>query len=128
LKAILAFAGTVAFQGSIKWWVLRHRLHHRYTDTDHDPYNAKRGFWFSHIGWIFETPRYTKMKLVDASDLNADSIVQFQHRNYVPLALLSGFVFPAVLGVLWGDALGSFLYAGYVSRIAIWHATFSINR
>lgn len=29
LKIILAFLGTIAFQGSIKWWAFRHRLHHR---------------------------------------------------------------------------------------------------
>lgn len=30
LRIILAALGTMAFQGSIKWWVFRHRLHHRY--------------------------------------------------------------------------------------------------
>lgn len=38
-------------QGSIKWWVLRHRIHHRFTDTEFDPYSSKRGLWFSHYGW-----------------------------------------------------------------------------
>lgn len=52
LRIALALAGTLGFQGSIKWWVLRHRMHHRYTDTEHDPYDANRGFWFSHIGWF----------------------------------------------------------------------------
>ncbi|KAJ3062466.1 hypothetical protein HDU98_001684, partial [Podochytrium sp. JEL0797] len=73
LRVILAIMGTMGFQGSIKWWVLRHRLHHRYTDDSiHDPYSASRGFWFSHMGWIFEKPTYTRMALVDASDLNDD--------------------------------------------------------
>ena len=49
LRAVLVFLGTLGFQGSVKWWVQRHRLHHRYTDTQDDPYNAKRGFWFSHM-------------------------------------------------------------------------------
>ena len=30
-----------------------HRNHHKFVDTDRDPYNAARGFWSSHIGWIF---------------------------------------------------------------------------
>ena len=34
---------------------------------------------------------------------------------------------PTVLGALWGDALGGFLYGGYVTRILIWHSTWSIN-
>jgi hypothetical protein len=30
LRITLAWMGSMGFQGSIKWWVLRHRLHHRY--------------------------------------------------------------------------------------------------
>lgn len=37
LRCVLVFMGTLGFQGSVKWWVLRHRLHHRYTDTEDDP-------------------------------------------------------------------------------------------
>jgi stearoyl-CoA desaturase (delta-9 desaturase) len=44
--------GAGAFQGSVKWWARGHRIHHRYVDTDKDPYNAKRGFWYSHMGWM----------------------------------------------------------------------------
>lgn len=33
----LAFAASFGFQGSARWWVLRHRLHHRWTDSEHDP-------------------------------------------------------------------------------------------
>jgi fatty-acid desaturase len=29
-RVVLAWMGCMGFQGSIKWWVLRHRLHHRY--------------------------------------------------------------------------------------------------
>ena len=28
---------------------------------------------------------------------------------------------------MWNDALGGFLYGGFVSRVLIWHGTFSIN-
>ncbi|KAI9331174.1 fatty acid desaturase-domain-containing protein [Obelidium mucronatum] len=128
LRIALAFMGTMGFQGSIKWWVLRHRLHHRYTDDSiHDPYSATRGFWFSHMGWIFEKPTYTRMTLVDASDLNSDPIVRLQHKYFVPLAMTSCFLLPTILGSLWGDAFASYLYGGIVSRILIWHATFCIN-
>ena len=43
LQIFLAFAGAGAAQGSIRWWSRGHRSHHRYTDTDLDPYNAQRG-------------------------------------------------------------------------------------
>eukprot|EP00160_Parvularia_atlantis_P021147 Unigene9046_Nuclearia_a/m.27676 Unigene9046_Nuclearia_a/g.27676 ORF Unigene9046_Nuclearia_a/g.27676 Unigene9046_Nuclearia_a/m.27676 type:complete len:419 (+) Unigene9046_Nuclearia_a:190-1446(+) len=127
LRVFLAVCGTNGFQGSIKWWVLRHRLHHRFTDTEDDPYSSKKGFWYSHIGWIFEKPHYPKMKLIDASDLNADPVVVFQHKHYVALALAVGFAGPMLLAGLWGDVWGGLLWGGFVLRVLIWHSTFCIN-
>jgi stearoyl-CoA desaturase (delta-9 desaturase) len=127
LKILLMILGTSSFQGSIKWWVVRHRLHHRFTDTDDDPYTVRKGFFFAHMGWIFEKPHYQKMKLIDSSDLEADPVVRFQHKYYVPLALTIGFGLPALAGYLYGDVLSILLYAGFLPRLLIWHATFSIN-
>jgi stearoyl-CoA desaturase (delta-9 desaturase) len=36
-------------------------------------------------------------------------------------------IFPTALGYIWGDALGAFLYGGYVSKVVIWHGTWCIN-
>ncbi|KAI9325846.1 hypothetical protein DFJ73DRAFT_783908 [Zopfochytrium polystomum] len=128
LRAFLAFCGTLGFQGSIRWWVLRHRLHHRYTDDlIHDPYAATRGFWFSHIGWIFEKPKYTRIKWIDAKDLSDDPIVVFQHKHYAALALFFGLILPTLIAYTWDDALGGYLYAGIVARVFTWHVTFAIN-
>ncbi|KAJ3401796.1 hypothetical protein HDV05_000266 [Chytridiales sp. JEL 0842] len=129
LRIILGFMGTLGFQGSIKWWVLRHRLHHRYTDDlDNDPYAAAKGFWFSHMGWIFGKPKYTRMKLIEKADLEADPIVRIQHAHYPIYALLSGFALPTLIAsYFWSDALGGILYAGFVTRLIVWHCTFCIN-
>jgi stearoyl-CoA desaturase (delta-9 desaturase) len=128
LKILLAWMGTLGFQGSIRWWVLRHRLHHRFTDTENDPYNAKLGFWHCHIGWIFKKSLYSKFKLINMSDLDSDPIVAFQHKYYLPLALLNGIILPALIAHFgWNDFLGGFLYTGYVCRVLVWHVTFSIN-
>lgn len=127
VKLILMIAGTVGMEGSIIWWSLRHRLHHRYTDTEHDPYDATRGLWYSHMGWLFEYKNYERIKYIERTDLNNDPIVQFQHKNYRSLALFWGWIFPTLVASYWGDALGGFLYGGFVVRILIWHATWTIN-
>ncbi|KAG8733430.1 hypothetical protein FRC11_006317 [Ceratobasidium sp. 423] len=57
LEYALAMAGAGAVQGSIKWWSRGHRAHHRYTDTDLDPYGAHHGLIWSHIGWMVFKPR-----------------------------------------------------------------------
>ncbi|CAG2174032.1 unnamed protein product, partial [Oppiella nova] len=53
-------------------WCRDHRVHHRYSETDADPHNAKRGFFFAHMGWLMcrKHPEVTiKGKEIDMSDL-----------------------------------------------------------
>ncbi|GBE86650.1 Acyl-CoA desaturase [Sparassis crispa] len=128
VKLLAALLGASAFQGSIKWWCLRHRLHHRFTDDPvHDPYAATRGLLWSHMGWIFFQSHYTRLDRIEKSDLERDPIVNFQHRYYVPLAVSLGLILPPVLGTLWGDPYGAFVWGGLVARLFIWHCTFLIN-
>jgi len=127
LKIGLAVLCCLSFQGSVKWWALRHRLHHRWTDSDDDPYDATKGMVFAHCGWIFFKPKYEKMTLIDRKDLDTDKVVQFQHKFYVPLSLFWGFVFPTALGYSYGDTIGGLIWGGVVTRILIWHATFCLN-
>jgi len=45
--------GAMSLQNSILIWASQHRTHHRFVDdVERDPYSARRGFWFSHMGWI----------------------------------------------------------------------------
>uniref|UniRef100_H2YF36 Fatty acid desaturase domain-containing protein n=1 Tax=Ciona savignyi TaxID=51511 RepID=H2YF36_CIOSA len=111
LRIFLAFLHTLALQNSVVNWATNHRVHHKYSETDADPHNAARGFFFSHIGWLItkEHPLVDeKRKVMDISDLLEDKVVAFQHRHYPVLALLIGLVFPvAVPVVCWGEALSS---------------------
>ncbi|CAK1587473.1 unnamed protein product [Parnassius mnemosyne] len=52
LQIILMLMNSLAFQNTATDWVRDHRLHHKYSDTDADPHNATRGFFYSHIGWL----------------------------------------------------------------------------
>ena len=58
VRLFYIFFGSGAFQDSILTWCTDHRYHHNYTDTEKDPYNAQRGFWYSLMGWMLslETP------------------------------------------------------------------------
>ncbi|KAJ8721564.1 hypothetical protein PYW07_002339 [Mythimna separata] len=49
LRILLVSFFTMAYQYSCISWVRIHRMHHKYSDTDADPHNAKRGLFFSHI-------------------------------------------------------------------------------
>lgn len=52
LRVILIVFNTIAFQNHVYEWARDHRLHHKYSETNADPHNANRGFFFSHVGWL----------------------------------------------------------------------------
>lgn len=123
LQYILAACGAGAVEGSIKWWCRGHRAHHRYTDTDLDPYSAQKGFFHAHIGWMLLKPR-RKPGVADVSDLTKSPVIRWQHRHYLPLILIMGFLIPTVLPwLLWNDARGGFVYAGVIRLCFVHHVS-----
>jgi stearoyl-CoA desaturase (delta-9 desaturase) len=127
LQYILATLGAGSVQGSIKWWSRGHRAHHRYTDTDLDPYNAHKGFLYSHIGWMLVKPR-RKPGVADVSDLRHNPVVRWQHKHYISLILIMAFIVPTLVAYLaWGDAKGGFIYAGVIRLVFVHHSTFCVN-
>lgn len=88
MRLILTIFHTIAFQDSIYHWVRDHRMHHKYSETDADPHNTSRGFFYSHIGWLLckKHPEVTlKGKALNLSDLQNDPLVMFQHKWVTPL-------------------------------------------
>lgn len=123
---ILLFFGSASFQGTILKWATEHRRHHRKLDTDDDPYTIKKGFFYAHLGWLFleEEPAY-KEKF--EPDLQNNSMIWWQHKNYRWFAFLCGFGGPALMGLLYGDPLGGFIYGGLVRTVFNHHSTFLVN-
>lgn len=123
LQYALALAGAGAVQGSIKWWSRGHRAHHRYTDTDLDPYGAHHGLIWSHIGWMIIKPR-RKPGVADVTDLHNNPVVRWQHKWYIPLLLTMAFVVPTVIpGVFWGDWKGGYFFAGAARLVFVHHVS-----
>ncbi len=126
LRALYLAFGAASVQNSALSWCADHRAHHADTDADGDPYNIKRGFWWAHIGWVFRH-RDGGVLLGGVRDLEADPLVRFQHRFYVPLAILFAAGLPLAIGTLWGDPIGAMLVGGWLRLVWQWHATFSVN-
>ena len=127
IRIALAVIGAAQNQWPILWWVKHHRAHHKYTDTDQDPYNAKRGLLFSHIGWLLGLNEKA-WGSVDLSDLKKDPVVIWQDRLYWPILITVGILLPgAVAHRGWNDWKGGMLYAGLTRIIMTQHITFLIN-
>ncbi|KAI9144416.1 hypothetical protein BKA69DRAFT_1122271 [Paraphysoderma sedebokerense] len=117
-----------AMQWDIYWWCIRHRAHHRWTDTNDDPYCAKKGLFFSHIGWLIFKNDIKALKKIDMSDLLADPVVVWQRKYYMPLAGFMGFIFPTlVAGIGWGDWIGGFVYVACARLVVVQQSTFCVN-
>ena len=125
VQAFFAIAGAMALQDSILAWSSGHREHHKHIDSDWDPYNIKRGFWWAHIIWIFyEKPPNT---FQNVRDLNANPIVRWQHRWYKVIGLVGGLGIPMLIGALFGSPLAGLLWGGFLRIVIIHHTTFFVN-
>ena len=129
VRVLTLVFGAAAFENSVLYWAADHRNHHKFVDHDDDPYDITKGFFHAHIGWmLFREQKETTLDGV--KDLQKDSLAMWQHRHYIAIAIAVGFVFPALLGLLWGGwtaALGSFLIAGVARVVFVHHMTFLIN-
>ncbi|MFS7911451.1 putative acyl-CoA desaturase [Helianthus anomalus] len=66
-------------------WLSIHRYHHQYVDSEKDPHSPIFGFWFCHMGWLFDSgyilEKYQERKNVD--DLKKQAFYRFIKRTYI---------------------------------------------
>ena len=128
LKVVLALFGAAAFQNSILVWASQHRRHHRHVDViDEDPYSAKKGLWYSHIGWMIRHYPTNTDDFSNVADLKRDKVVMWQHKHYYSIALIMNILPPLLMGMITGDYLAHFLACGFLRLVYSHHTTFFIN-
>lgn len=124
-EAILLAMGTLAVQGSAMEWAYYHRRHHRYVDTDEDPYETPKGFWHSHLLWMFR--KRSSLDLAAVSDLERNRLVRFQHRYYGYLLAAVNLAPVLFLGWLFQDYWGAVVLALLGRMFLVHHCTWFIN-
>ena len=125
LEYILAVSGALALQGGPIFWVAGHRQHHAHTeDNELDPYSAGRGFWWSHMVWLF----YQREQFFDyqayrkyAPDLDRQSFYRWLNRYYLLLQIPLGLLLYCLGG--WSFVI----YGIFVRAVLLWHSTWLIN-
>ncbi|GAB1868575.1 (11Z)-hexadec-11-enoyl-CoA conjugase-like [Camponotus japonicus] len=131
MRFILTIFQTIAFQGPIYTWVRDHRVHHKFMDTDADPHNARRGLFFSHVGWLLirKHPEVVnKGAMIDCSDLEQDPFVVFQRKWYAYLAILCCFVVPTLIPCLvWNETASCAWHLIICALCLSQNGTFSVN-
>ena len=124
IEWLLMLYGTMAIQNTILNWCSDHRVHHKKLDTEDDPYSIKKGFFHAHMGWIMKN-NVTLIKGV--KDLQAKKAVVFQEKYYWIIAILLSFVFPLLIGSLYGRPWGGLIWGGIVRVTLVHHFTWFIN-
>ena len=138
LRIGLAVAGSMGIEGPVIRWVADHRRHHAFSDREGDPHSPWRfgtstgalakGFWFAHIGWLFDIEHTNRDKYTP--DLMRDKDISLVDRLF-PVWVITSLLLPALLGGLitmsWAGALSAFFWASLVRIFLLHHVTWSIN-
>ncbi len=118
---VLAFLAQSSAQNSVLWWAARHRHHHLHSDTGQDLHSPlRRGFFHSHVGWIFER-RPSDTDLVKVEDLARYPELMWLHRFELAPAVILAVLCFALAG--WSGLVVGFLW----STVLVYHSTFCIN-
>ena len=125
LEYVIATVGALALQGGPIFWVANHRKHHAFSeDLEADPHSSRRGFWWSHMGWLlrprvtlFDVKRHGKF----APELARDRYYRWLDRNFVLLQVALGALLLGLGG--WPFVI----YGVFVRTVLLWHCTWFVN-
>ncbi|MCP9824014.1 fatty acid desaturase [Synechococcus sp. EJ6-Ellesmere] len=127
LERFFATCGALSCQhGPIDWAGL-HRHHHKFSDTDADHHNSHKGFWWSHMGWMFEeipamaaVPRLT-------GDLQRDPYYRWLNTNFLLLQIPVGLLL-FWIGTTTGAGGWALVLWGIPLRLVVlYHCTWLVN-
>lgn len=138
LRAGLAIAGSMSFQGAVIGWVATHRRHHAYADRPGDPHSPYRygtsmvgqlrGLAHAHTGWLLRNDPTPAAQY--APDLTADPAMRAISAAFPALCVFSlALPFGAgwLIGGSWRSAVAALLWAGLVRVTLLQHVTWSVN-
>lgn len=131
LRIFLMLAQTVAGQNCLYVWCRDHRVHHKFSETDADPHNTHRGFFFAHVGWLLRKKHpdvISQSDKLDFTDLLRDPVVYYQMKYYTPLYFIFAFALPFSLvyfsfNVSFTACMSMFIYR-YIASL---HSTWFVN-
>ena len=118
---VLAVLSQSTAQKSVLWWAAKHRHHHLHSDTEQDVHSPRhRGFFYSHLGWIFAR-RNDATDLVKVADFARYPELMWLHKYELVPAIALGALCFLVGG--WSGLVVGFFW----STVLVYHATFCIN-
>ncbi|CAG0990262.1 partial stearoyl-CoA desaturase (Delta-9 desaturase), partial [Anaerolineae bacterium] len=129
MQFLMALGGTTAVQKGPLWWAAHHRHHHKHSDQPEDIHSPKRGFWWSHMGWVLCT-KFDETRTELVPDLAKYPELRWLNRHpFIAPIILATLVFG--LGLLitgtFTGGLGMLFIGFFLSTILLSHTTYTIN-
>jgi stearoyl-CoA desaturase (delta-9 desaturase) len=122
-QLVLAVGAQSAAQKGVIWWASHHRWHHKHSDTERDVHSpVRRGFWYSHVGWIVG-PAWNATDDRGVADLLRYPELRFL--NHPAIAMLPTVALAAAFLLIGG--VHALTWGYLVSTVLLWHGTFAIN-
>jgi fatty-acid desaturase len=131
MRFVLFILASASNQGSIYHWCRDHRVHHKHSDEDGDPHDIRRGFFYSHVGWLMlkkDPVVKEKGADLDCTDLLLDPFIRF-NRTFDPICnIFFCYVVPGIYGIWRLDSFwDGFLIFGGFRYVLELHATWCVN-
>ncbi|KAM6585947.1 hypothetical protein CsatB_012949 [Cannabis sativa] len=123
LEYFFAYCGTQALQGHPINWVRTHRYHHQFVDSERDPHSPIEGFWYSHIGWLFDS------NIVYQKSGSPNIVLDLENQRFYKFLQNTYILHPIALGVVL-YALGGFPFVVWgmgVRVVCNYHVTWLVN-
>lgn len=131
VRLLFMIFNSIANQGTIWHWSRDHRVHHKHSDTESDPHNAGRGFFFSHMGWLLvhkDEKVAVAGKKLNLDDLKADAFVMLQKKYDPWWNFFWCFFLPSVIPMTWGESFwNAYWVAGCLRYTLVLHFTWCVN-
>ena len=120
-QLILAVGAQSTAQKSVLWWATQHRHHHLHSDTERDLHSpCQKGFWYSHVGWIFAR-RQNSFDLNKIADFAKFPELMWLNRFELVPAVVLAVICYLLAG--WPGLVVGFFW----STVLVFHGTFCIN-
>ena len=126
---VLVVCGCLSWQGSPLQWVGMHRLHHKHSDTDHDPHTPEHGFTWAHIVWMLRDDVDGRKGHDAAKDLARDPVIRWLDKLFwLPqLALAVGLFFGGAAFGGWLTGVSWVVWGVAFRTVFVYHATWFVN-
>jgi sn-1 stearoyl-lipid 9-desaturase len=123
IEFILVVCGLLALQSNPINWAGDHKTHHNHSDQLEDKHNSKKGFFWSHMQWLFYKHDTSEQEQRIRENLLKNPNLRLLNSNVLMIVLQ--LVLAAALYQIGG--IGMVIWGVLLRIVWVWHITWLIN-